>query len=182
MTNPNEIWKSVSGFKDRYDVSDEGRVRGWMQGGYRRQIPKVLKLHLRRNGYLYIVLWNRPKFKSWAVHRLVLTTFTQPHSSNIDASHLNGIRTDNRLSNLAWATRKENESHKLIHGTKAVGERNGQSKLTRVNVDEIWMALYKGLPQRLIAKQYGLCQQTISAIASGKTWRDIAELSKEVKA
>ncbi len=43
------------------------------------------------------------------VHELVLTTFVGPRPDGMLVRHLNDIPTDNRLENLAWGTKSENQ-------------------------------------------------------------------------
>ena len=127
MTNP-ERWVLVPGYSLEYQVSNLGRVRSWYMGGSRRRLPRIKIPQMNKNGYLYVVLSRKKVIKAWTIHRLVLTAFTEPHSSKIDACHNDGNKTNNHLSNLRWATRKENEADKLIHGTRAIGDRNGMRK------------------------------------------------------
>lgn len=52
------------------------------------------------------------------VSELVLTAFVGPRPSPThDAAHMNGNKDVNWLSNLQWATKKENAAHKRLHGT-----------------------------------------------------------------
>lgn len=183
MTNPNDPasrWRPVPDFEGRYEVSDSGTIRSLTSGGGIRRTPKIKKPSLNRGGYHMVVLGNRQRCKGWTIHRLVLTAFVGPMPSNIDGCHNNGIRTDNRLENLRWATRAENEADKIAHGTKTVGEKNGFSKLTSSQVRKI-RSLEGKMSQREIAEEVGATQQNVSCIIRGKTWSNsalIAELNK----
>ena len=46
--------------------------------------------------------------KEYALHRVILETFVGPAPEGAVARHLNDVRTDNRLENLAWGTQQEN--------------------------------------------------------------------------
>lgn len=53
-------------------------------------------------------LFKNGEKKFFMVHRLVLSAFLGP--SDLVADHINGDRFDNRLSNLRYCTRKENNN------------------------------------------------------------------------
>lgn len=46
--------------------------------------------------------------KEYALHRVILETFVGPAPEGAVTRHLNDVRTDNRLENLAWGTQQEN--------------------------------------------------------------------------
>lgn len=107
-----ERWKPIPGFNGCYEVSDYGRVRSVphiMRTGISDRItsPRILSLQKCRNGYLTVSLGR--KHKHALVHRLVAAAFiSEPPFPGAEINHKNGIRSDNRLSNLEWVTRCEN--------------------------------------------------------------------------
>lgn len=173
MTNPNdpeEVWKPVNGFERIYEVSTLGRVRSWYRGSSKLSEPKIKSPSISKRGYHLMVLGNpKTKFKAITLHRLVLSTFVSEMPSRIDGCHKNGIKSDNRLCNLMWAGRIENEYHKLQHGTLTEGVRNGQSKLNELQV-RIIRRLDGVMSQYKIAAIFGVTQKNISAIKCGKSW------------
>lgn len=70
---------------------------------------------------------------------------------------------------LRWATPKENNSDKELHGTAQRGEKNPYSKLTESDVRTI-RNLLGVKSQRQIAKDFGVSQFCIHSIKSGKKW------------
>lgn len=75
---------------------------------------------------------------------------------------------------LDWKTHTENMADKLVHGTHNRGERCGSAKLTEADV--LAIREMKGmLPHAEIARQYGICRQTIGLIHSGKRWAWLAD-------
>ncbi len=62
------------------------------------------------HGYLQVALWNL-KRKDKYVHRLVCEAFLTAPLGCSEVNHLNGIKTDNRLSNLEWTNRTGNVRH-----------------------------------------------------------------------
>lgn len=70
---------------------------------------------------------------------------------------------------LRWATRSENSADKVAHGTVSRGARNPANRLSEDDVRSI-RALIGLRTQREIAAQFGVCQMTISHIATRKQW------------
>lgn len=87
-----------------------------------------------------------------------------------EAAHSCGRRNCVNKRHLRWASRADNESDKLIHGTHNRGERQGQSKLTSVEVLAIRAAINNGEVQRQIASRFGISEQSVSGIKSRKIW------------
>ena len=75
----------------------------------------------RTHGYCCVTLLGRPRYQ---VHRLVLAAFVGPCPVGYQCAHLNNVRDDNRVENLAWVTPKENISHKWLHGTMPAGDKS----------------------------------------------------------
>lgn len=70
---------------------------------------------------------------------------------------------------LRWATRLENESDKVQHGTSQHGARNHRAKLTPADVAEI-RSLVGSASQRRIAQRFGVTQSAVSMIQRGQRW------------
>lgn len=93
-----EVWLPIDGFDYPYEVSNLGRVRNAASG-------HVLRPGLNR-GYAHVSLSLEGKGKTVYIHRLVLLTFLGPaHHEGSQACHNNGVRSDNRLTNLRWVMR-----------------------------------------------------------------------------
>jgi len=73
---------------------------------------------------------------------------------------------------LRWATKKENEADKLLHGTILYGERNGSARLDKDSVRLI-RQLAGVKKQRELAEQFGVAQTTISFVLREKTWNKL---------
>ena len=112
-----EIWKDVSGYNGKYEVSTLGRVRNKITG-------RLLKSKAvnQKSPYLFVSLIDdEKKYHSISVHRLVMETFnpnkqtfksmayedrSKIKDTQIRICHLDGDACNNSLSNLVWATRK----------------------------------------------------------------------------
>jgi len=116
------------------------------------------------------------------VHTLVLETFVGPCPPECDvARHLDGNPSNNALSNLRWGTFTENESDKVLHGTKARGEKIFGARLTEKAVTEIKGRVGAGATVEKIAEDYGVHVCTIYRVLNGKTWAwmGVASLAAE---
>lgn len=115
---PAETWRAIPE-KEGYEVSTLGRVRSLdrtLEDG-RLMRGRILKPWVAGAGYYYVNLGARFKI---GVHRLVALAFHgDPVGCKNEAAHLNGNPKDNRVENIVWASRSENEQHKRKHGTYA---------------------------------------------------------------
>ena len=80
-------------------------------------------------GYLSVHLCKSGKVKTLLVHRLVALKYIPNPNRKLEVNHINGIKTDNSIENIEWATKKENHAHAVKTGLKAKGSDNGGAKL-----------------------------------------------------
>jgi predicted DNA binding protein len=102
---------------------------------------------------------------------MVCLAFHGARPEGYHAAHRNGIVTDNRASNLRWATKVQNEADKIAHDVRAWGSRHGMHKLTDDQVKFI-RANYL-IPGADLARRFGVSQTTISSIRHRKSWRHL---------
>lgn len=95
-----EIWKSI-GIKT-YEVSNLGNVKG-LSG-------RLIKTYKKPDGYRSIQL---SRIGTFQVHYLVLLAFIGERPIGLDIDHINRIRDDNRLENLRYCTRSENNMNTI---------------------------------------------------------------------
>lgn len=167
-----ERWLPVVGHEDRYEVSDNGRVRS-LRAKYRlRAIPKILTPGTDRYGYRFVNLAVAPhRYTSQRVHVLVLAAFVGPRPTETHMSaHADADRGNNVLINLRWATQAENEADKIPLGLKIEGSKHYAAKLSEADIPVILDRL-KAETQQQVAASYGVGRQTISQIARGISWK-----------
>jgi len=102
-----EEWKEIQEFPE-YEISNLGRVRSLKQGKGARAIDGILKGGKDGCGYSCVALRHNGTQSHQKIHRLVAKAFIPNPEEKKEIDHINRIRDDNRVENLRWATRKEN--------------------------------------------------------------------------
>lgn len=95
-----------------YLINRNGKV-------FSKKHNKFLKTSTHKNGYVKVVLCKESKTKTLLVHRLVAEAYLKNPSNKKTVNHLNGVKTDNRLSNLEWSSHSENLTHAFKTGLKS---------------------------------------------------------------
>lgn len=102
-----EVWWPVEGYEGLYEVSNLGRVKSIGYGRDRILTPVIV------GGYLRARLCKDGKKTNKMVHRLVMESFVGECYEGYEVDHRNTERSDNRLSNLHYVTRKENNNNPI---------------------------------------------------------------------
>lgn len=169
-----ELWRPIAGLESRYEVSDRGRVR--TLSTYRlRYRGLILKPWIQNKGYHYVSHRDTSTHRRicYAVHRLVLDAFVGPCPDGKQVAHGDGNPCNNHISNLRWATAKENIADRTMHGRTRFGEDNGSAKLDAGCVKTIKRLRSIGLSAYEIARLACVSPSTIQSIWEGTTWKHI---------
>lgn len=113
--------------------------------------------------------------KSEYAHRVVCEIVRGPSpSASHEVAHScgNGHLGCVAGNHLRWATRTENFSDKIGHGTQLFGERTPMAKLSSLDVDTI-RSRYSagGVSQYRLAREFGISQRHVSDLVRGRSWR-----------
>lgn len=168
-------WRPVLGLEEFYDVSANGQVRTKHKLG-RAHLKKILSQTSNKKGYLRVRLTAEKGTFTKVVHRLVLEAFVGPQPSPIhETNHKNGIKSDNRIENLEWVTRKENNAHAVRIGLwhPLIGEAHGMAILNEHSVREIKELLRLGASCNGLGRMYGVSHMAIRHIKNGVNWKHV---------
>lgn len=137
------IYKDIPGFPG-YRAGDDGSVWSCRVSagvpGVRGSVPRTtdtwhrLQPRVGRKGYLHVTLrCNSRSYGRW-VHRLVLEAFIGPRPDGMECRHFPDRNPgNNRLGNLAWGTREQNEQDKAndrLHGRTQPICRNAKGQIS----------------------------------------------------
>ena len=181
-----EIYVDISGYEEYYQVSNYGNVRSLdrvikEKTGKTQTIKgRVLKQRTNPGGYCYIGLRKNGTKATFAIHQLVAQAFIPNPDNKRTVNHISGIKTDNNVNNLEWATYSENLSHAYDSGLRTsvplefIGQKNYKRKLKPEQVLEIKRLLATGnLTHKEIATKFSVARSTITEIKSGRRWKHL---------
>ena len=127
--------KPVIGYEGLYSITDGGMV--FSHPKVNKYNPNHKGLWLKKvtdnNGYDYVGLHKNKKQSKKSVHRLVCEAFLANPDRRPQINHKNGVKTDNRLENLEWATAKENIAHSYKTGLAKASEKSIRMSAIRLD-------------------------------------------------
>lgn len=103
-----EEFKDVKGFEGLYKISNLGRVVSYSRGN-----PYFMKPVLQANKYVKVQFRKNRKFKNFRVHRLVAEHFIPNPDNKPYVNHIDGDKSNNKVSNLEWLDESENSLHSV---------------------------------------------------------------------
>ncbi len=113
---------------------------------YSAKTGKARTLWMRPDGYLQLSIQK----SSYLAHRIVAETFLNLSPDRPKINHLNGIKTDNRPSNLEWCTQREN----IVHARDILGVK--YSKTGKQNANASFMESHEVILANLHAKGFSI--------------------------
>jgi len=161
-----EEWKDIAGFEGLYQVSSEGRVRSLdrvvssVNKGTECEMKftgRVLAPKTDRYGYRKVVIINKTRVYI-SIHRLVGGAFI-PNPENLpQIDHINRIKTDNRVSNLRWASAQDNCLNR-----SCVNTNTGEKYITYYEKKRLYLLSIRRGGVRVLGKCFKTLPEAIEA-------------------
>lgn len=156
-------WENLAPEYNRYRIYTSGAV-------FDEKLSKWLGFQENKDGYLKVTLRATDgRRKTFSVHRLVASCFIPNPENKETVNHIDGLKNNNSIYNLEWATRSEQTQHAWDNGfikdleSRKQGIRDKQSKLVMcVQTGEVFKSLGEA------AEIYNLKKSNISAVCHGK--------------
>lgn len=168
--------KQIKGYPN-YLISLDGKVFSLLS-------MKYLKPHLVGSGYYQVQLFNKEGYKNLLIHRLIAENYLDNLENKRCVNHIDGIKTNNCLLNLEWATDSENHKHAFRTGLRTHGEKQkkaiseigkrvgrengikGGLKKRKLILNELTGIFYNGIEEA--ANSIGIKKSTLNAMIIGQ--------------
>lgn len=181
-----EEWRDVVGYEGLYKISSfgrvlaVGRVRGNAFNGFYKE--HFLTIRKDKGGYFRAMLSKDGKARFIPVHRLVAEAFIPNVENKPQIDHIDGVRTNNNVSNLRWATNRENvrNPNTLCRKRDLVLGGNNPMAVPVVSVDiktgdvRFYKAASEAMPEfgldRRSSRYIGYCCKGLKYSYKGRKW------------
>mgnify|MGYP000911075990 CR=1 FL=1 len=105
------------------------------------------------------------------IHRLMAMTYLDNAEEKRTINHIDGIKTNNNILNLEWATDSENQQHAINTGLRGMeylkNSRPNRRKLSDEQIIDI-CSTNKNISHASLARQYNVSESTIASIRKNK--------------
>lgn len=167
-----EEWMDIKGYEGYYKISNFGTVKSVDRLIKHSKGPLFLKKGVKRkpimlpNGYLTVILHKDSKQSgNLYVHRLTALHFVSKTQYKKEVNHIDGNKSNNRVSNLEWVTPKENTNHAVRSGL------NRSLKLNINMANTIRERYNNGESAKVLACEYEVNRSAIFKILSNTIWK-----------
>lgn len=160
------LWRIIPEFP-AYEASYEGHIRKIGSSLIRKPIKA-------KGGYHKITIYIDKRVVTKQLHRLIASAHI-PNPEGLEfVNHKDGDKTNNKVSNLEWCTRSENQIHACAIGLVSNrGSKNGFAKLNENSVQQMRTLYNTGTRIKDIAKMFNVKYNTASSIVHYRSWKHV---------
>ena len=154
-----------------YEVFEDGSIKKKDGSGF-------LKPAYTHKGYLHVGLYIDGRLRTMTVHRVVTLVFLGKRKTGYEVNHKNGKRDDNRLENLEYLTKSQNNQLSYDSGRRDVaGLKNANCKYNEGQIRGVCEMLEADskLKARYISEQTGVAILTVRNIMKKRQWGTITK-------
>lgn len=173
MIEENELWLPIKGYENLYEISSFGRIKGMPKykgkGGNIFVPERIMKLGLNKcgKGYYQVTLVKKGVSKTTRIHRIVALNFIENPFNLAEVNHKDGDTKNNKVSNLEWCTRLQNNQHAIDMGLiKRTGKDNSSSRPV-IQMDMYGAEIARFESCLLAEKSFGFHRSHINRLCNG---------------
>lgn len=180
----NEKWKEIK-FDDKIADNEKFKISNYGRIINCKEDEEFLVKKYYINGYQNLPLRQKKNGKNTSryVHKLVAEHFLDKNDG-VCVIHLNYDKTDNRVENLKWATKREKELHQFSNPAykNMVRKIPRTAKLTETKVKLIKRKINdpnRRTRMKMIAKQFGISEMQLYRIKTGENWGKVSRILRD---
>ena len=159
--------KLIPKTSNKYRVYENGIIQIMYGDDTRKNpYPRLVTQHKNKQGYAKVRIFVDGKYRNFFVHRLVAQNFICNPKNKKTVNHINGIKDDNNVINLEWATQKENNRHARNTGLN-VNKLGKDNKLSKIVLDTQTGVFYECV--REVSELYNIPYSTMRSKLYGNT-------------
>lgn len=162
ITVGTNMFVTINNF-EKYSINSQGVILN--------SKGRKIKPQKNRDGYMTVNLWDGKKYHHKRRCRLVAEHFVKGYKEGLVVNHKNGIKDDDRCSNLEWVTVKENTLHGLSY-TDNFDRKSSDLDLHQVH--KICDLLSKGFRTKDIAEYLEVSQNSCLRISNRESWKEVS--------
>lgn len=165
-----EKWFDIPEYEGLYQCSNFLNVRSLTRktkGGRHQEQSgriiqgKIMKPYLYPTGYYGFEFYKDGKSKHYLLHRIIAEVFIPNPDNQPEVDHINRVRTDNRIENLRWVDRiEQNKNRDLTNMIKKCS-----TPIEQTDLDGNIIATYESMAE---AKRYGYASSCICRCCKGQ--------------
>jgi hypothetical protein len=150
----------IKGYENLYSATEDGFI-------YSHRQNKNIVGDSNSSGYKRVILCKDKNRNRMFVHRLIAETFIENTEDKRTVNHINGIKTDNSVENLEWATDSEQHLHGWKLGLEKITPNHIQEKNRKISKEKSEQLLKEYNNKTLNAKKEALLLNvSVSAVYS----------------